>query len=357
MPTRAHAAASDQRHGLDAMGVLTVVLTLVGWSIVPLFIRYFAESIDPWTSNGWRYGFAALLWAPVPIIGLLRRRLPAGIWRLALVPGVLNAAGQVCFTVAHYKIDPGLLTFGLRTQILFVALGAFLMFPSERRVIRSAGFVIGTVLVIVGTIGTVALGREPFEGGHAAGVILAISAGLLFAAYALSVRRFMHGVHPITAFAVISLYAAAAMIVLMLLFGERAGLTALDPQVLTRAEFGLLLLSAVVGIALGHVFYYIAIARLGVAVSSGVIQLQPFGVALGSYIMFREVLTAPQWASGSLAVAGAVLMLLAQHRVNRASRRTSESLRPPRASSTASLRPPSAPPPPASASATGESPG
>ncbi len=317
MPSRAH-TASHSRLGLDVMGVVTVLLTLLGWSVVPLFIRYFAEAIDPWTSNGWRYGFAALVWAPVPVVLAFRRRLPAGIWRRALLPGLINAAGQVCFTVAHYQIDPGLLTFGLRTQILFVTVGAFLLFPSERSVIRSGGFLGGTVLVIAGTIGTVALGPEPFRGGHALGVTLAIASGLLFAAYALSVRRCMHGCHPITAFAVISLYTAGVMIALMLVLGERAGLTAIDPAVLSGREFALLLASALVGIALGHVFYYIALARLGVAVASGVIQLQPFGVAIGSYFMFHEVLTVPQWGAGSLAVAGAVLMLVAQRRTARA---------------------------------------
>ena len=48
-----------------ALGIVTVVLTLVGWSSVPLFLRHFADSIDLWTSNGWRYGFSALLWLPV----------------------------------------------------------------------------------------------------------------------------------------------------------------------------------------------------------------------------------------------------------------------------------------------------
>src|SRR5688572_29594231 len=102
----------------SALGIATVTMTLVGWASVPLFLRHFAHDIDPWTSNGWRYGFSALMWLPLLAILVLRSRLPPGLWAAAVVPSAVNAAGQVCFTWAHYKIEPGLLTFGLRSQLI-----------------------------------------------------------------------------------------------------------------------------------------------------------------------------------------------------------------------------------------------
>ena len=77
---------------------------------------------------------------------------------------------------------------------------------------------------------------------------------------------------------------------------------------------------AVIGIALGHVLYYMSIARLGVAVSAGILQLHPFIVAIASFFLFAEVLTTAQWISGSVAISGAVLMLTAQRRLARSIR-------------------------------------
>ncbi|MFG0326031.1 MAG: DMT family transporter, partial [Phycisphaerales bacterium JB037] len=94
------------------LGVVTVLATLVGWCSIPIFLRHFSHSIDPWTSNGWRYGFAALLWLPVILLGFQRRDLPKGLWKAALVPAAFNSLGQICFTYAHYQVDPALLTFG-----------------------------------------------------------------------------------------------------------------------------------------------------------------------------------------------------------------------------------------------------
>ncbi len=295
------------------MGVVTILMTLLGWSSVPLILKHFSGAMDPWTSNGWRYGFAAFLWAPVLLLAVARSRLPARLWRAAIVPSAFNITGQVLFTWAHYLIDPGLLTFGLRVQILFVAAGAFLLFPSERRLIRSAGFLVGAGMVLLGTVGTALLTPQAATKAHALGVVMAVGSGALFAGYALSVRKWMHGIHPVLAFSAISQYTAAGMIVLMVLVGERMGAA---PLGLTGGQLGLLLFSSVIGIALGHVFYYISIARLGVAVSSGVIQLQPFVVTAASAGLFEERLTPWQIVSGVVAVSGAALVLLTQHRLN-----------------------------------------
>ncbi len=302
-----------------AFGAVTVVLTLAGWASVPLFLRHFSESIDVWTSNGWRYGFSALVWLPLLIVISLRGRRPAGLWRAAVVPSIFNAVGQVCFTAAHYQIDPGLLTFGLRTQLVFVAIGAWLLFPSERPIISSKRYLTGIVLLIVGTLGVIFLKEESAKDpkataemldaaarGYFWGVGLAILSGLLFACYGLSVRKCMAGFNSMQAFAAICQYTAAVMVGLMLLLGINHGAAALS---LGAKEMAMLLLSALLGIAIGHVFYYISIARLGVAVTAGVLQLQPFLVSIASFPLFNERLSGWQWAGGSLAVLGAMLML------------------------------------------------
>lgn len=297
------------------VGVLTILLTLLGWSSIPLFQKHFSHSVDAWTSNGWRYGFSALLWAPALILSWRRKTLPPGLWSAALWPSFFNTLGQVAFTWAFYLIDPGLGTFGLRMQIVFVTLGAAALFDSERRIVGSPGFLIGLALVFGGTLGTLALGSGFGQRATTLGVLVAIGSGLLFAGYALSVRRFMHGLPPLTAFAAISLYTAIGSVGLMLLWGERHGLTVLA---LPRTEITLLLLSSVIGIGLGHTLYYASIARLGVAVSAGVIQLQPFLVAAASYFLFNERLSALQWGCGGFAVLGAAVILLVQQQQCRA---------------------------------------
>ena len=139
------------------------------------------------------------------------RRAPQGLWRAALVPSAFNAAGQALFGIAPYKIDVGLMTFALRIQIVFVTIGAAILFASERRIVKTPGFILGLITVALGTIGTIVLNPKGLAGlGSAtgAGVAMSIGSGLLYACYSLSVRRTMHGVNPLIAFAAI--VAAAA---------------------------------------------------------------------------------------------------------------------------------------------------
>jgi len=297
-----------------AGGVVLILLTLLGWSSVPLFLKYLTPYIDAWTANGWRYGISALFWAPVLVWGAWNRTLPTGLWRAALVPSLFNFAAQVCFSFAPYYINPGLITFLLRLQIVFVALGAYILFPAERPVLRSPTYFLGVVIVFGGLLGLCFLGETLPRGATALGVGLAITAGVLYGGYALAVRRYVHGINAVVSFATISLYTAIGVVSVMLLQGRDHGAVAWS---LTQGQFAMLLASAFVGIAITHVTYYAAITRIGVALSAGVILLQPFITSTCSYFMFDERLTLGQWLSGLTAMIGAIIMLNTQRRLTR----------------------------------------
>lgn len=302
-----------------AEGVLTVLLTLACWSSIPLFLNYFAKLIDPWTANGWRYGFSALVWIPALVWAYAARRVPDQLWRRALIPSLFNAVAQICFGIAPYYVDPGLMTFSLRLQIVFVTIGAALMFAVERAVIRTRGYLAGLAMVVVGTGGTLLFREQGLGDGTALGVGLAVASGALYAGYALTVRRSLAGVNPLVAFAAISQYTAVILVALMFPFARNHGADAWT--VLDGNQFFWLLASAVIGVGIGHTLYYIAIARLGVAPASGVIQLQPIAVSIISEIRGTDHLNAKQWGAGLLAVCGAALMLVMQARVAARARR------------------------------------
>lgn len=322
MSTSTTGAGDEQARPGFALGAVTVVATLLGWSSVPLFITYLSHDLDTWTSNGWRYVLSAAIWAPVLAVVALRGNWPKGLWNRSLVPAIFNAFGQAAFAWSFYNIDAATATFGLRLQIVFVAIGAYLMFPAERALLRSWASWVGIGLLLTGIGGTLLFAdRDNLPTGtvgntasYALGVVLAIASGVLFAGYALSVRRWMSRDHPVVAFAAISQITSLILIGAMIVLGVDHGWSV---WTLTPDRLGMLALSSIIGIALGHVFYYLSIARLGVAVTSGVMQLQPFCVAVGQLALFQKPLTRGQWVCGLLAVGGATLLLSMQWRLTR----------------------------------------
>lgn len=305
-----------------------ILCTLASWTSIPLFLKFLSKDIDFWTANGWRYGFSALLWLPVLVWGWRRKSLPPGLWRAAFWPSIFNIGAQTCFGAAPYYIDPGLMTFCLRFQIVFLTIGAMILFAPERRVITSRVYLLGIFFVLAGTLSVVILKpgdlfatAKNAAGPAWIGVALAITSGILYAGYALAVRMRMHRMPAFTAFSAVSQYTGAALVVLMLLFATGHGASALHmppAEGLTSSDkFMLMLLSAIIGIGVGHTLYYASITRLGLAVSAGVVQLQPVTVSICSMFIFHEKLTAAQWLSGLLAIVGAVLMLVAQQKAAR----------------------------------------
>jgi drug/metabolite transporter (DMT)-like permease len=298
----------------QSVGILAAALTLAGWSITPVFIGTLTEHIDALTSNGWRYGLAALTWLPLLLIARRRGTLPPGLMKRALIPAAINAAAQTVFTQAFYLIDPTLLVIALRMQIVAAAIGAAIMFPGERAVIRTPMFLTGATLATLGIVGVLVLrlGQVEVEASWKVvlGVSLAVLAGMGYGGYALSVRRCMHGVSSPLAFAAIAQPTAIVMVLSMLAFSPTHGF---EVPFLPLGVIAILVLSTYTGIAGTHVFYYIAIKRLGVAVSTAVLQLQPFTVGIISYFVMGEVLTLPQWACGLIAAGGAAMAIWAQH--------------------------------------------
>ncbi len=304
------------------VGVLNAASALLGWSVVPLLLRDLSgRGVDFWSNNGWRYGASAVLWLPYVVWHHLTGRMPKGIWRAAIVPSIANVIGQACFTAAFALAQPGIVTFGLRSQLIFVAIGAWFLFPSERAIMRTGRYVLGIALLIGGLLPVLIGADESMDGGSSAGVAMAVCSGLGYACYGLSVRKFMSPYHPVLAFAVICQLTAIGLVVLMLLFGRDAG--AYVPFLGAR-ELVCLGIAAIVGIAAGHVFYYVSISKLGVAVTSGVLQLQPFLVSAASVFVFGERLTPGQWAGGCVAVAGAMLMLTAEKKAPQQAHAASE---------------------------------
>lgn len=296
-----------------------MVLTLAGWSVTPVFIGYLSRNgIDAWTNNGWRYALAAIVWAPLILFTAWRGKLPPRLMRRALIPAAINSVAQTLFTRGFYSVDPTLFVIGLRLQIVFVAIGAAILFPGERAVIRTRSFILGSILATLGIVGVLFFGLRDTAAVDSPemilGMTLAVLSGACFGGYALAVRHVMQGVPSPLAFAAIAQHTAVAMVAIMLFASPDHGLAPLGvpPIVLT-----VLLISTFTGIAGTHVFYYMSINRIGVAVTTAVLQLQPFGVGIISYFVLHEELSLPQWACGLVAIAGAALALWVQARLRR----------------------------------------
>ena len=288
-------------------GYLAVFATVVIWSTPSLFQFYLIRYYEPWSQNFYRYLVA--FWAVLPfVIWRFRKsgtRLTRQAFLACLIPALPNVVHQITQTVALYHMGPGVYAIFGRSAVIFTALLALIFFPEERWIIRQWQFQLGTVLGLLGAVGVVCF-QEGWEAGALPlrGFAIAFTASLCWALYSVLVKRPSAQLGPIRSFGVISFITSILLLPLTCVFGKIA-----TPLHVGADVNIILIVSAVTCISLAHVLYYIAIRKVGVALSQTLQLICPAGALGLSALFFGEHLTAAQLWSAALLLFGAFLAM------------------------------------------------
>lgn len=330
---------------------------MLGFGTIPIFLRHFADVLDPWTVNGIRYSVGAVFWLPFVLLLQRRSELDRGkaraavsegttdpdaaleesvevpgdnpgeplpgellaaaettknVWRDALVPAVVNIIGQAGFGICPYFVLASTLGFVTRLSFLFTIMFGFACLAEERRLAGKPAFWVGATVSLFGVL--LMFLEKLLEGGRDSlfGLALIVATAVAWGGYSVSVRLYMARYPVRQSFGVISLYTSAALVLLMILFGRRGDLAKIDAFLWAN-----LMGSALVGIAFGHVLYYRGIHRLGPVVSSGIMLGTPFVTYLGAALFLGERLSGTELFGGLLVVAGGALLVAARAQIER----------------------------------------
>ena len=285
-----------------------MLLALLFWSVVPLMLEHFTHLMDPWTANGARYFFAAAFWLPFVLRTLRHMPLPArrAAWRAARIPAAAHCAAQIFYGAAPYHNNATMLNFGCRLSIPFAILFGFWLLPAERPLARAPAFWAGLACALAGFL-------LMFDNGFGtdstspAGMLLLLGFSSAWGLYVVFVRRNLAELPAHLAYGLVSLLTCGPLLALMLAFGDWQTLLRLPPL-----QWLWLLLSALIGLTLGHVLYYRAIRVVGPIASEAAMLLIPFQTALLAYFLMGDRLSPAQWAAGATLILGCTLLLRAR---------------------------------------------
>ena len=292
---------------LISLAALSCIGTLICWSSAPIFIKYLTGYLDLWTQNLLRYGAACLFWLPFLFITAKKGQLPKAVWKRALLPFIPNIITQNLWAAAFYYIDPGFASLLSTTAFLWVIILSVIFFANEKQHLSNRLFRLSIILSLVGLMGVMFFHPAFTRSYTIIGIAMIILYGLIWGLYAVAVKVAFRGIDSRTGFSVVSIYTVVALFILTMFMGQ--------PSKCLEMPFGgwaAVVISGVTGIALGHVFYYISIRRLGATTPSLVQLAQPFIVVVISYFVFSERLSVPQLVFGVVLVAGSALAILAK---------------------------------------------
>ncbi len=290
-----------------SLGAAACIGTLLCWSSAPLFIKYLTHHLDLWTQNVLRYGAACLFWLPFLLIAAKSGKLPSAVWKRALLPFIPNIVGQTLWAAAFYYIDPGFASLLSMTAFLWVIILSVIFFAEERQHLSNRLFRLSIILSLVGLMGVMFFHPAFTRSYTIIGITIIMLYGFIWALYAIAVKVSFRGIDSRIGFSVVSIYTVIALLILTIFMGR--------PGKCLELSFNgwfAVVLSGITGIALGHVFYYISLRRLGPTTPSLVQLAQPFIVVVISYFVFSEKLSAPQLVFGTVLVAGSAMAILSK---------------------------------------------
>jgi drug/metabolite transporter (DMT)-like permease len=288
-------------------GYAAVFATILIWSLPSLFQFFLNRYYDVWAQNFYRYFVACLAITPL-LLRQVRRggpKIDMKAFAICLVPCIPNVVHQITQVMALFYMGPGVYAVFARTSVIFTALLALIFFPEERYVIRQSQFQIGTLLGLVGAFGVIWF-QAGAQDRHIsfAGLFIAFTATFCWALYGVLVKRPSAQLGSIRSFGIISFITSALLLPLTFAFGK------IDTPLHVGMQVNfILIISAVTCITLAHVFYYVAIHEIGVALAQSLQLLCPAGALGLSALIFHERLTRPQLLSAILLLFGAFLAM------------------------------------------------
>ena len=216
---------------------------------------------------------------------------------------------QTAWMVAIYHTTATMAQLVTTLQAPLVILLSFAVFREERRVIRNPGYIMGSLLCLIGVIAVFMRkdgGTLQFRVDFA--MILLMCVSIFWAVYAVWGRHTAKGLHPVAMFTVLSVYVSIGFIFVMFKFG--------DPQTLCNAGLrmnSIAFISGVVCIAAAHCGFHYAQVRLGSAYCTSIQLGSPFITHVLAYALWPdEALLLVQWAGGVMLVGGGLLVVRAR---------------------------------------------
>ncbi len=289
--------------------VLAAALGALAIAFSAILVR--EANVPPATAAIFRCAYAL---PPLAVLAWMERRAygprPFSQRRLAMIAGIFFAIDLVVWHHTIEYVGAGLATVLGNTQVLIVALLAWVLLGEQpnRRLLASLPVALVGVILISGVIGS-----EPYGSNPVLGVITGVVTGIAYSGFLLVLRRGNADLRrPAGPLFDATLVGAIASLLLGLPINE----VQLIPTFPAHLWLILLALSAQV---VGWLLISVSLPRVPAALTSVVLTLQPVGSVLLAMVLLAEAPSAFQLLGAALILVGLVLATMGPRGVERRS--------------------------------------
>lgn len=274
------------------IGILLIVVSAASFGTLAIFGRYaFENGIDTFTLLFLRFTFAALLM--FALLAFRRESLPRGRPLIQLIGmGAVGYVGQsFCYLTAIKYASAGLVALLLYLYPMFVAILSLIFLKEKFSSLKIAALILATV--------GAGLTANP-EGGGWQGILLAISAALIYSIYIIVGTGVLKKVSSVQSSAVI--FASAGTV-----YGA---LTFINGSHFPSSETGWGIVAGLVLIAtvIPVVTFLAGLKRIGPTNASMLSTLEPVVTVILAALLFSEAMRPVMLIGGSLILFSVIIL-------------------------------------------------
>jgi drug/metabolite transporter (DMT)-like permease len=285
-------------------GIFPLVAAAFVWSWPNVMIRMLRTDFDVFTQSFFRYVAASVFLFAVGLIFARRRLLDgASNLKMLLIPALIMAVHQMFFTAGIFMTSAIVSSLMGRLNAIIIPVLSCIFYEDERRVVGNRNFLMGAFLAFLG-VGGVILGRGAAKvDGFNLGTVFVIIGTLGWSVYAVYIKKVVRSIDPLAIIAFVSLLSVLFFLPVVLIFGD-IGRIAYVSTGKRMVLFG----SGILGVGIGNVFYYHAVKHVGTSISSIFFLLLPLSVGVIAFLVLGETLTVVQIVSGIVLVFGCFIV-------------------------------------------------
>jgi len=289
-------------------GVFLILITACIWGSGPIFVRYLSGYLDVQTQNAFRYLSGSLsLFIIISIFFRSEFKQCLKVWKKLFITAFFVVIMQTFWVMALYRVLPAAASLIGKIGIVFTVVISFTFFPEERESIKSAKYILGTLLCLLGVMGVIFLKKGVTSMQMKWGIIFIVLSNLFWTFYSVYVQKTLRNYNIVAFTPYIFAIAACSFFLIALIEGNPLVVIHLPPRILF-----ILFISGLFCIGLAHSIYYFAIRATGIALASSILLISPFLTAIFSYFIFGEILTKGQLISGAVLLTGGYIVSMSK---------------------------------------------
>jgi drug/metabolite transporter (DMT)-like permease len=285
-------------------GFIFLSMAAFAWGWPNVLIKLLSADFDPVTQAFYRYLSAGVTVFILCFI-LDRKKLVVARqnMKMLVAPVIIVTAHQITYVSGVYLTSAVAASLIAKLNAIFIPALSFVILVEERHIVKNSAFLSGTFFALIGVAGVIFGKGYSLDNSVNLGFVELIFSTVLWSVYAVMIKRVVARIDPVAITAMVPLMSCVLFLPIVALCGNFHRIV--EVSMTSRL---LLIVSGLLSIGVGNVFYYSALKYIGPSIAASFLLVTPMLTGVLSFFILGEKLTGIQLVFSAVLLFGCFLI-------------------------------------------------